>query len=96
MIVDLFKFLAKPGFAEKVSGHMKEHTLLTRDDEGCLFCHTLQSNTDENTLYLLLAWEDQEAVVKHMEMDHDLQFRNNVDDYILVAPPEQLDWKLII
>jgi quinol monooxygenase YgiN len=95
MVVDLFKFSVKPGFSEKVIGHMKEHTELTRDDEGCLFVHSLQSNTDENTLYMLLGWEDQESVEKHMATDHDLQFRNNVDDYIY-APPTQLDWKVII
>lgn len=95
MIVDLFKFSVKQGYSEKVAGHLKDHTVLTRDDEGCLFANALQSNTDENTLYLLLAWEDQEAVDKHMMTDHDLEFRNNVDDHIF-GPPTQVDWKLIV
>jgi quinol monooxygenase YgiN len=95
MLVDLLKFTVKPGFAEKVIGHMKDQTVATRHDEGCVLANVFQSDTDEHTLFMLLAWENQEAVDKHLATAHDLEFRNNVDD-LLAGPPEFMNWKKII
>jgi quinol monooxygenase YgiN len=95
MLVDLLQFTVKPGNAEKVIGHMKEQTVATREDEGCVLANVFQDGSDQNTLYMLLAWESQEAVDKHMATAHDLEFRNNVDD-LIAGPPQFLDWKKII
>lgn len=95
MIVDLFKYSVKPGFTEKVIGHLREHAVQTRAEEGCLFVNVFSSNTDEKTLYLLLAWENQEAIDKHLFNVRDQQFSNNVRNY-LYGPSERIDWKMII
>lgn len=95
MLVDLLKFTIKPGNIEKVIAHMKEQTIQTRQDEGCVLANVFQSNSDENALYMLLAWENQEAVDKHLATEHDLAFRNNVDA-LIAGPPKFYDWTKII
>jgi quinol monooxygenase YgiN len=94
MLIDLYKFPVEPGFAEEVAEQMKEHAVLTRGDEGCIFAYAFQSNADENTQYLLMAWEDSESVVSHMEKEHDIRFRNFIDARIS-GPAEHTDWKLL-
>ena len=95
MIVDLLKFTAKDGSVDDVIDAMKIQTEANRQDEGCLMSYVFQSNSNPKDLYMLLGWENQEAVDKHLATDHDEQFRVSMDDKI-DGPPEFYDWTQII
>ena len=95
MIIDLIKFTAKDDCVDGAIEAMKIQTQANKTDEGCEMSHVFQSKTNPNELFMLLGWENQEAVDKHLATEHDAQFRVNVDDKV-VGPPEFFDWTQII
>ncbi len=95
MIIDLLKFTAKDTCVDEVIKAMKIQTEANRGDEGCMMSYVFQSNSNPNDLYMLLGWENQEAVDKHLATEHDEVFRVSVDDKV-AGPPEFLEWTQII
>ena len=91
MIVDLLKFTIKEGRAAEAIELMKRQMRNNLGDEGCQISKTFQSKTNANELFLLLVWENQEAIDKHLKSDHDLKFREDLDP-LLAGPPEFYDW----
>jgi len=92
MIIDLLKFTIKDGCAEDAIELMKNQMKNNLGDEGCLMSNTLQSKTNPNELFLLLVWENPEAIEKHLKSEHDLKFRVDLDPF-LAGPPEFYDWE---
>lgn len=87
MIIDLLKFTAKEACKDGVVEAMRIQTEANRKDEGCLMSYLFQSKANPNDLYMLLGWESQQAVDKHLATEHDEQFRLTIDDKI-TGPPE--------
>ena len=94
MITDLLKFTIKEECVEDAMELMKEQMKNNLGDEGCLMSNTFRSKSKPNELYLLLGWENPEAIEKHLKTDHDLKFRENLDP-MLAGPPEFFDWEKI-
>jgi len=94
MITDLLKFTIKEGSMEAAAELMKKQTKNDLGDEGCLMAEAFRSKTDANTIFLLLGWENQAAIDKHLKTAHDLLFRENLDP-LLAAPPIFFDWETI-
>ena len=92
MIIDLMKFTIKEGRVGDAIELMKTQMKNNLGDEGCLMSNTFQSKTNPNELYLLLGWENQEAIDKHLKTEHDLKFREGLDP-LLAGPPEFYDWE---
>jgi len=94
MIIDLLKFNIKEGSgaeAEKVFRQQMKNNL---GDEGCLLSNMFRSNTNPGEYFLLLGWENPEAIENHLKSDHDLKFREDLDP-LLAGPPEFYDWEPI-
>jgi quinol monooxygenase YgiN len=95
MITDLLKFTVKekeiPAAAELFRKQMKNNL----GDEGCLMSKIFQSKTNLCEFYLLLCWENSEAIEKHLKSEHDLKFREYLDP-ILAGPPEFYHWDEIV
>ena len=91
MITDLLKFTIKEECVAEAIILMKKHMNDNLGDEGCLMSETFQSKTNPNELYMLLGWENQEAIDKHLKTDHDNTFRVQFDP-LLAGPPEFFDW----
>lgn len=87
MIVDLLKFTVQSGQEEAAAVIMKEQAVATRLDEGCGYAHVFQSRENRTELFMLMSWADNDAVEKHLQTEHDLAFRDKMDDK-LVCPPE--------
>ena len=85
MLVDLLKFSVKDGDAAHAL--MKEQTVMSRGDEGCLFAHAFRSKENPDELYMIMAWDSKEAVEKHFQTEYDIKFREKIDA-ILTGPPE--------
>ena len=94
MITDLLKFTIKEGSIAEASELMKKQMQNNLSDEGCLIASAFRSKTNTNEIYVLLGWENQAAIEKHLKTDHDLKFRENLDP-LLAAPPEFYDWEPI-
>ena len=88
MLVDLLKFVVTD--AETAELLMKEQTIASREDEGCRFAHVFRSKDNPRELFMLMSWENQESVDKHMDTEHDIVFREKFDP-ILAGPPEFLE-----
>lgn len=95
MIIDLIKATVKEEYIDEAVEAMKIQTLQTKEDEGCVLSHVMQSNTDPAVFYMLIGWENPEAIEKHLKSDHDLAFREKMDDK-MAAPIEILDWKMLV
>ena len=94
MIIDLIKFSIKDECVDEAIELMKKQMINNLSDEGCLISNTFRSKTNPNELYLLLGWENQDAIDKHLKTDHDSKFRENLDP-LLAGPPEFFDWEKI-
>jgi quinol monooxygenase YgiN len=44
---------------------------------------------------MLIGWDSPEAVEKHLKSEHDLKFREKMDDK-MASPIELLDWKMLV
>jgi quinol monooxygenase YgiN len=95
MIIDLIKATVKKEYIDEAVEAMKVQTLQTKEDEGCVLSHAFQSNSDPAVFYMLIGWENPEAIEKHLSSEHDLKFREKMDDK-MAAPIEMLDWKMLI
>lgn len=95
MIIDLIKFTVKQNDIDGALQAMKTQTEANRHDEGCAMSHVFQSNKNPAELFMLLGWENQEAVDKHLATQHDADFRVAIDDK-LAGPPEFFEWTKII
>jgi len=90
MITDLLKFTIKEEFvieAEELFRRQMENNL---GDEGCLMSKTFRSKQHPGEFYLLLCWQDPEAIENHLKTEHDNRFRENLDP-MLACPPEFFD-----
>ena len=92
MIIDLMKFTIKAGRIDDAIEVMKKQMANNLGDEGCLMSNVFRSNTNTDELYLLLGWENQDAIDKHLMSSHDLKFREDLDP-LLSEPPEFFDWE---
>ena len=92
MITDLLKFTIKESAAAEAIELFKKQMSDNLGDEGCLIAKTFRSKKDPNDFYMLLGWENQEAIDKHLVAEHDLMFREALDP-ILAGPPEFFDWE---
>ena len=88
MLVDLLKFVVTD--AETAAALMKEQTIASREDDGCRFAHVFRSKDNPAELFMLMSWENQASVDKHMDTEHDIVFREKFDP-ILAGPPEFLE-----
>jgi len=88
MLVDLLKFVVTDAGAAELL--MKEQTVASREDEGCRYAHVFRSKDDPAEIFMLMSWENQESVDKHMDTEHDILFRERLDP-ILAGPPEFLE-----
>ena len=95
MVIDLIKFTVKADGVDGAVTAMKTQTEANRQDAGCLMSHIFQSDKNPAELYMLLGWEDQEAVDKHLATDHDAEFRAALDE-TLAGPPEFFEWTQLI
>jgi quinol monooxygenase YgiN len=95
MIIDLIKFTAKADCIDGAIKVMKTQSDANQNDQGCMITHVFQSMKNPAELFMLLGWENQEAVEKHLASAHDAEFRENVDDKI-AGPPEFFEWTQII
>ncbi|SHI09563.1 Quinol monooxygenase YgiN [Sporobacter termitidis DSM 10068] len=95
MIIDLIKFTAKTDCIDSAIRAMKTQTAQNRRDEGCLMSHVFQSGRNPAELYMLLGWENREALEKHLAAPHDAEFRADMDDKI-AGPPEFFDWTQLV
>ena len=87
MIVDLLKFTIKEECAAEAALLMRKQMKNNLSDEGCLMSNTFLSKTNPNELFLLLGWDSQEAIDKHLETEHDKNFREALDP-MLSCPPD--------
>ena len=94
MITDLLKFTIKEGHTEEAIKLFTEQMKNNLGDEGCMMSKAFQSQTKTNEIFLLLCWENQQAIDKHLQTDHDLAFRSKLDP-IIIGPPDRLDWETI-
>ena len=85
MLIDLLKFQVTD--SEAAFSLIKQQTVDTRGDEGCFFAHAFRAKENPSELFMLMAWENQDSVEKHFETDHDVKFREKLDE-ILSGPPE--------
>ena len=92
MIIDLMKFTIKNGCINDAIEVMKKQMANNLGDEGCLMSNVFRSKTNTDELFLLLGWENQEAIDKHLATSHDLKFREDLDP-LLAGPPEFYDWE---
>jgi quinol monooxygenase YgiN len=95
MIIDLIKATVKKEYIDEAVEAMKIQALQTKEDEGCALSHVFQSNSDRAVFYMLIGWESPEAIEKHLSSEHDLKFREKMDDK-MAAPIEMLDWKMLV
>ena len=95
MIIDLVKFTVRPDTVDGALQAMKTQTEANRGDEGFVLTHVFQSKKNPAELYMLLGWENQEAVDKHLATQHDANFRTAMDER-LAGPPDFLEWTQII
>ena len=91
MITDLLKFTIKEECVADAIELMKKQMKNNLSDDGCLLSDIFQSKKNPNELYMLLGWEDQEAIEKHLKTEHDNVFRVELDP-LLDGPPEFFDW----
>ena len=94
MITDLLKFIIKENAVSEAAAVFDKQMKDNLKDEGCLMSQTFKSKTNPCEFYLLLCWENQDAIDKHLVTEHDLKFRENLDP-LLAGPPEFFDWELI-
>ena len=95
MIIDMIKFTAKNDCIDGAVMAMTVQTEANRLEAGCMLSHVFQSKTNPAELFMLLGWESQEAVQKHLATPHDAEFRVALDDKI-AGPPEFFEWTQII
>ncbi len=95
MIIDLIKATVKKEYINEAIEAMKIQTLQTKEDEGCVLSHVMQSTTDPAAFYMLIGWDSPEAIEKHLKSEHDLAFRVKMDDK-MAAPIEIVGWKMLV
>lgn len=94
-MIDLIKFKIKEGFEGEAIALFEEQLKHTRNEKGCLMDNVFQLKSEPTVFYLLIKWEDEESLRKHMEQPYDLEFREKMDR-ILAAPVEPIDWQQIL
>jgi len=95
VIIDLIKATVKKEYIGEAVEAMKSQTLQTKEDEGCVLSHVFQLKSDPAVFYMLIGWENPEAIEKHLSSEHDLKFREKMDEK-MAAPIEMLDWDMLI
>ena len=94
MITDLLRFTIREGSIDEAVDLMKKQMKRNLGDEGCLMSNAFQSKTNPNDIYLLLGWENEDAIDKHLKTEHDKEFREELDP-LLAGPPEFFEWEII-
>jgi len=95
MLTDLLKFTIKDEYVNEAIELMKKQMKNNLNDEGCLISRTFRSKVNPTELYLLLGWENPEAIEKHLKSEHDLKFRVDLDP-MLACPPEFFEPELLV
>ena len=94
MITDLLKFTIKEEAMAEAIELMKKQMQDNLSDEGCQLAKTFRSKTNTNEIFMLLGWENQDAISRHLEAEHDQLFRENLDP-LLAGAPEFFEWEPI-
>ena len=94
MITDLLKFTIKEECVADAIELMKKQMENNLLDKGCLLSHTFQLKENPNELFMLLGWENQDAIERHLKAEYDNVFREDLDP-LLAGPPEFFDWEII-
>jgi quinol monooxygenase YgiN len=95
MLIDLLKFQIKDGCGDKAAELFKRQMKNNLGDEGCLLSKSFRSTKNANEFYILLGWENPEAIERHLKTSHDLRFREDLDPFI-AGPPEFFEWEEIV
>lgn len=95
MITDLLKFTIKDGSAADAAELMKTAMEEDMGDDGCILAKAFKSKSNPNEIFVLLGWENQESIDKHLKTDHDRVFIEKLDP-LLAGPPEFFDWEEIV
>ena len=94
MIIDLLKFTIKEGCVAEAIELMKTQMKNNLSDEGCHLSNAFRSKTNPNDIFMLLGWENQEAIDRHLKADYDREFVEALDP-LLDGKPEFSDWEII-
>ena len=95
MITDMIKFTIKPDSIAEAAELMKGQMKANLGDEGCMLSKTFQSKSDPGDMYMLLCWENQSSIDKHLASAHDSEFRDGLDP-LLAGPPEFFEWEELV
>jgi len=95
MITDMIKFTIQDDYIPEAINLMKDQMIANLDDKGCIISKTFQSKENPADMYMLLCWEDQEAIDAHLGSAHDQIFRDGLDP-ILAGPPEFFEWEELV
>ena len=87
MISDMIKFTIIEGAMPTAVGLMAGQMKNNMAEDGCLLSKAFRSKTNPNEIYMLLSWENQAVVDKHLTAEYDLRFRGELDP-LLAGPPE--------
>ena len=91
MITDMLKFTIREGTIAEAAEVMRRQMKDNLRDEGCLISKVFQSKTNPNEIYMLLCWENQAAIDKHLATSHDAEFRKSLDP-LLSGTPAFFEW----
>ncbi|NLY65952.1 MAG: antibiotic biosynthesis monooxygenase [Tissierellia bacterium] len=70
MIKIVVKKKIKEGKIDEAIKLYQELVLASQKEEGCIQYNLYQDNDDENILFIIEEWEDQEALDKHNKTEH--------------------------
>lgn len=72
----------KPEHKEHVKKSMMSLLLPTRKEEGCILYDLHEDRENTNTFIFYEIWESEEYLAKHLQSEHVLTHRKNIDGMI--------------
>jgi quinol monooxygenase YgiN len=70
---------AREGEESAVEEALREVTVPTREEAGCVSFHTFRSMRDRRLFYIHSRWVDEAAFQAHAELPHTVRFLQRVD-----------------
>ena len=95
MISDMIKFTITDSAVPEAVELMKRQMKNNAGEDGCLLSKAFKSKTNPNEIYMLLSWENQAVIDKHLTSEYDLKFRNDLDP-LLSGPPDFVELEEIL
>jgi quinol monooxygenase YgiN len=71
----------KEGFEEQLLVELKKVQAASKEEVGCIK-YSLHRAMEENTFVLYEAWEDNEAIKRHVNSSHYQDYRKNIADIV--------------